>query len=76
MYETTEGTKAKVDPEGRVQWHPPASYKVSCTIDVTYFPLDEQTCFFEFGSWTYNQKEVRQFVPEILSEAESLVFTA
>ena len=61
MYETTEGTKAKVDPEGRVQWHPPASYKVSCTIDVTYFPLDEQTCFFEFGSWTYNQKEVKHF---------------
>jgi len=59
MYETTIGTKAKVDPNGRVQWHPPASYKVSCTIDVTYFPLDEQICYLEFGSWTYNQKEVR-----------------
>jgi len=61
MYETTVGTKAKVDPNGRVQWHPPASYKVSCTIDVTYFPLDEQKCYFEFGSWTYNQEEVRPF---------------
>jgi len=61
MYETTRGTKAKVNPKGRVQWHPPASYKVSCTIDVTYFPLDEQTCYFDFGSWTYNQNEVRHF---------------
>jgi len=66
MYETTEGTKAQVNWKGLVQWHPPASYKVSCTIDVTFFPLDEQICYFEFGSWTYNQKEVRHF--DILSK--------
>ena len=57
-YETTNGTKAKLDPSGKVQWRPPASYKVSCTIDVTYFPFDEQRCYFEFGSWTYNYYEV------------------
>jgi nicotinic acetylcholine receptor len=57
-YETTVGTKAKVDPTGKVYWRPPASFKVACTIDVTYFPLDQQNCYFDFGSWTYNQYEV------------------
>jgi len=57
-YETTNGTKAKLFPSGEVQWKPPASYKVSCTIDPTYFPFDEQICSFDFGSWTYNYNEV------------------
>ena len=75
MYETTVGTKAKVDPSGKVQWHPPASYKVSCTIDVTFFPLDEQICYFEFGSWTYNQKEVSRF-NNTLKTAQNIKFQA
>jgi len=66
MYETTVGTKAKVDPHGLVRWTPPASYKVSCAIDVSFFPLDEQICYFDFGSWTYNQKEVRRFCTFII----------
>ena len=30
----------------------------SCTIDVTYFPFDQQTCLLKFGSWTFNGDQV------------------
>lgn len=42
---------------------PPAIYQSSCTIDVTYFPFDEQECDMRFGSWTFDAKQV-QLVPE------------
>lgn len=57
-YEMTQGTKAVISYEGRIRWEPPASFKSSCNIDVTYFPFDEQECGLSFGSWTYNEDEV------------------
>lgn len=43
---------------GTVKWIPPAIYRSSCEIDMRNFPFDEQTCFFKFGSWTYDQHKV------------------
>ncbi|KZS21317.1 CHRNA7-FAM7A fusion protein [Daphnia magna] len=43
---------------GEVLWVPPAIYQSSCTIDVTYFPFDQQTCLLKFGSWTFNGDQV------------------
>ena len=43
---------------GRVLWIPPAIYKSSCTIDVEYFPFDQQDCEMKFGSWTFNSEQV------------------
>ncbi|KAF7216541.1 neuronal acetylcholine receptor subunit non-alpha-3 isoform X1 [Nothobranchius furzeri] len=61
LYENADGrfegslmTKAIVRWDGTVTWTPPASYKSSCTMDVTFFPFDRQNCSMKFGSWTYD----------------------
>lgn len=51
-------TKATVHYNGRVVWEPPAIYKSSCTIDVEFFPFDEQICSMKFSSWTYDGHHV------------------
>ena len=43
---------------GLVMWVPCTIYKSSCSIDVEYFPFDEQTCTLIYGSWTYMEDEV------------------
>ena len=43
-YEITLMTRAKIDYEGNVHWDPPAIYKSSCTINVEFFPFDQQHC--------------------------------
>ncbi|XP_053434524.1 neuronal acetylcholine receptor subunit beta-3 [Nycticebus coucang] len=47
-------TKVIVKSNGTITWTPPASYKSSCTMDVTFFPFDRQNCSMKFGSWTYD----------------------
>jgi Neurotransmitter-gated ion-channel ligand binding domain len=43
-----------VDHEGNVLWIPPAMFSSTCSIDITNFPFDIQTCNMKFGSWTYD----------------------
>jgi len=45
---------AVIDSEGTVLWIPPALFRSSCSIDITQFPFDVQTCQLKFGSWTYD----------------------
>lgn len=40
-------------------WIPLAIYKSSCTIDVRFFPFDQQECEMKFGSWTFSASEVK-----------------
>uniref|UniRef100_A0A0R3RFY1 Acetylcholine receptor subunit alpha-type unc-63 n=1 Tax=Elaeophora elaphi TaxID=1147741 RepID=A0A0R3RFY1_9BILA len=57
-YQVSLLTKAKLSPNGTVEWAPPAIYKSMCQINVEWFPFDEQTCEMKFGSWTYGGLEV------------------
>nr|XP_028600085.1 neuronal acetylcholine receptor subunit alpha-5 isoform X3 [Podarcis muralis] len=64
LYDNADGrfegtsTKTVVKHDGTIAWTPPANYKSSCTIDVTYFPFDRQNCSMKFGSWTYDGSQV------------------
>ncbi|KAJ6664159.1 hypothetical protein lerEdw1_008375 [Lerista edwardsae] len=64
LYDNADGrfegtaTKTVVKHDGTIAWTPPANYKSSCTIDVTYFPFDMQNCSMKFGSWTYDGSQV------------------
>uniref|UniRef100_A0A8C3WZR8 Cholinergic receptor nicotinic alpha 4 subunit n=1 Tax=Catagonus wagneri TaxID=51154 RepID=A0A8C3WZR8_9CETA len=57
-FAVTHLTKAHLFHDGRVQWAPPAIYKSSCSIDVTFFPFDQQNCTMKFGSWTYDKAKI------------------
>ncbi|XP_053406202.1 neuronal acetylcholine receptor subunit alpha-2-like isoform X1 [Mercenaria mercenaria] len=51
-------SKAMVSFEGVVFWPPPAKFRSSCKIDITFFPFDDQLCKMKFGSWTYDGFQV------------------
>ena len=57
-YEVSYKPNVVIFNDGDVLWIPPAIYKSSCTIDVTYFPFDQQECKMKFGSWTFNGDQV------------------
>ncbi|XP_061841517.1 neuronal acetylcholine receptor subunit alpha-2-like isoform X1 [Nerophis lumbriciformis] len=57
-FAVTHLTKAQLFHDGRVKWMPPAIYKSSCSIDVTFFPFDQQSCKMKFGSWTYDRAKI------------------
>ncbi|KAM9341815.1 neuronal acetylcholine receptor subunit alpha-4b [Pholidichthys leucotaenia] len=54
----THLTKAHLFYDGHIKWMPPAIYKSSCSIDVTFFPFDQQSCKMKFGSWTYDRAKI------------------
>ena len=43
---------------GNVSWYTHSMWKSSCSIDVTNFPFDDQTCSLLFGSWTHSSQEL------------------
>uniref|UniRef100_A0A8C3QC38 Neuronal acetylcholine receptor subunit alpha-2 n=1 Tax=Geospiza parvula TaxID=87175 RepID=A0A8C3QC38_GEOPR len=57
-FTVTHMTKAHLSWDGTVTWVPPAIYKSSCSIDVTFFPFDQQSCKMKFGSWTYDKAKI------------------
>uniref|UniRef100_A0AC34G363 Nicotinic acetylcholine receptor beta 1 subunit n=1 Tax=Panagrolaimus sp. ES5 TaxID=591445 RepID=A0AC34G363_9BILA len=58
-YEVSFMCNVVINHRGDMLWVPPAIYKSSCIIDVEFFPFDEQTCHLIFGSWTYNENEIK-----------------
>ena len=39
---------------GVCNWLPLGLYISSCSIDIRWFPFDDQKCKLKFGSWTYD----------------------
>ena len=37
-------------------------FKSSCSMDLTYYPYDTQTCKLEFVAWSYTKDEVGQMI--------------
>ena len=58
-FEVSFRANVLIEPNGNVMWVPCSIYKSSCTIDVEYFPFDEQRCNMSYGSWTYDGTEVK-----------------
>uniref|UniRef100_A0A5F8H5B9 Cholinergic receptor nicotinic alpha 6 subunit n=1 Tax=Monodelphis domestica TaxID=13616 RepID=A0A5F8H5B9_MONDO len=51
-------TKALLKYDGMISWTPPAIFKSSCPMDITFFPFDHQNCSLKFGSWTYDKAKI------------------
>ncbi len=47
-------TNAMVRYNGNVTWLSTVIFKSSCSINVRYFPFDEQMCDMVFASWTFD----------------------
>ncbi|XP_041864179.1 acetylcholine receptor subunit epsilon [Melanotaenia boesemani] len=47
-----------ISDSGWMYWLPPAIYRSTCAIEITYFPFDYQNCTLAFRSQTYSANEV------------------
>ncbi|XP_077995873.1 neuronal acetylcholine receptor subunit alpha-2-like [Glandiceps talaboti] len=73
LYNYADGTysgsdfpaKAVVSSNGMVYHVPPAIFKSPCSINIEYFPFDEQRCRMKFGTWAYSGKQI---ILEIMDE--------
>jgi len=59
--------KPRVYYNGTVVWNPGSVIKVGCTVDVTYFPFDTQTCSITFGAWSQlnSELELKSTIPYV-----------
>ena len=51
-------THIVVYSDGTCNWVPLGLYISSCTINIRWFPFDDQICTLKFGSWTYDGSKI------------------
>ncbi|XP_045210667.2 neuronal acetylcholine receptor subunit beta-3-like [Mercenaria mercenaria] len=51
-------TMVRLSSNGLVIWNTGNVLKIVCSVDVTYFPFDTQTCEITVSGWTYTADEV------------------
>ncbi|KAH3790014.1 hypothetical protein DPMN_168208 [Dreissena polymorpha] len=44
--------------DGTVEWRPFQVFESSCSLDITHFPFDYQTCYMKFEAWSYLKAQV------------------
>ena len=49
----------KINPGGAVSWLPGGNYEANCEAEVTYYPLDTQTCTLTLSTMSYTMNNVR-----------------
>lgn len=47
-----------IDSSGFVAWYPYEVFETRCSIDITHFPYDKQTCKIVFIVWSYSVTQV------------------
>lgn len=51
--------KVRAHSSGKMTWMPGDALTTACSVDVTYFPEDAQTCRIELYSWGYTDDEIK-----------------
>ena len=54
-----------------MNWLPLGIYKSTCTMDIKWFPFDEQTCPLKFGSWSYDNSKINLISKSDLIETDN-----
>lgn len=52
-------TPMRLNQYGSVKWSPSGIYKVNCESDITYYPLDYQTCDIKLTTSSYTLWEIK-----------------
>ncbi|KAM5335316.1 5-hydroxytryptamine receptor 3C-like isoform 2-T2 [Glossophaga mutica] len=75
--ETLTGLMAYVSSEGKVRYDKPMKVITICSLDIFYFPFDEQNCTFTFNSFIYTVENMvlgmEKKVQEISNISQKLI---
>ena len=67
-FDPTFKTNIIVYSDGTCVYIPPGIFQTTCTIDITWFPFDDQSCNITFTSWTHPRSKLNLS----LSESEGI----
>ena len=57
-----------VTSDGNVVWMPGGKFVVSCELDITYYPFDDQNCFLDIVDWAYHGRLVGHNKKTVLNQ--------